>query len=363
MNSYLIGMSWLIHIFCYSLSVVLLMFMLFRWVNFFRVCILQILDTHNKVAEKTEIYAPYNILPLDPDSANQAIMRYPEVHLGCDTHLSYTCLEIVLLFRNLLKGYRPFRSKLQWSPYVILEAFLGLRTTRKSKMKTYWIGSKRCLDFRCFLFFFVQYYPTILSLNSLLVNHVKSLVALIILLIQGNSLLMQFDMQKDNVANQREHLILLLANVHIRQFPKPDQQPKVIFNSQLCNSNRISFLETSLVIIVCLVWFLSSFNFSLLVFFLDNFWLKSLYCPWVSALTTQQYCYMLALVCTNHLFPLDIFNKIIWFQLDERALTEVMKKLFKSYKKWCKYLDRKSSLWSVFWSQSTVICLYDTWAI
>lgn len=33
--------------------------------------------------------------------------------------------------------------------------------------------------------------------------------------------------QKDNVANQREHLILLLANVHIRQFPKPDQQPKV----------------------------------------------------------------------------------------------------------------------------------------
>ncbi|KAL0435479.1 UNVERIFIED_CONTAM: Callose synthase 3 [Sesamum radiatum] len=66
-----------------------------------------------------------------------------------------------------------------------------------------------------------------------------------------------FGFQKDNVANQREHLILLLANVHIRQFPKPDQQPK----------------------------------------------------------------------------------------LDERALDEVMKKLFKNYKKWCKYLDRKSSLW------------------
>ncbi|TYJ21863.1 hypothetical protein E1A91_A08G090700v1 [Gossypium mustelinum] len=66
-----------------------------------------------------------------------------------------------------------------------------------------------------------------------------------------------FGFQKDNVANQREHLILLLANVHIRQFPKPDQQPK----------------------------------------------------------------------------------------LDDHALTEVMKKLFKNYKKWCKYLDRKSSLW------------------
>ncbi|KDP44405.1 hypothetical protein JCGZ_19420 [Jatropha curcas] len=36
-----------------------------------------------------------------------------------------------------------------------------------------------------------------------------------------------FGFQKDNVANQREHLILVLANVHIRQFPKPDQQPKV----------------------------------------------------------------------------------------------------------------------------------------
>jgi len=34
--------------------------------------------------------------------------------------------------------------------------------------------------------------------------------------------------------------------------------------------------------------------------------------------------------------------------LDERALTEVMKKLFKNYKKWCKYLGRKSSLWWVF---------------
>jgi len=37
------------------------------------------METHNKVAEKTEIYAPYNILPLDPDSANQPIMRFPEV--------------------------------------------------------------------------------------------------------------------------------------------------------------------------------------------------------------------------------------------------------------------------------------------
>lgn len=36
-----------------------------------------------------------------------------------------------------------------------------------------------------------------------------------------------FGFQKDNVANQREHLILLLANVHIRQIPKPEPQDKL----------------------------------------------------------------------------------------------------------------------------------------
>ncbi|XP_058090540.1 callose synthase 3-like [Magnolia sinica] len=139
----------------------------------------EILEAHNKVAEKTEIYVPYNILPLDPDSANQAIMRYPEIQAA------------VFALRNT-RG-------LPWP------------TDYKKK------ADEDVLDW----------------------------------------LQATFGFQKDNVSNQREHLILLLANVHIRQFPKPDQQPK----------------------------------------------------------------------------------------LDERALTEVMKKLFKNYKKWCKYLDRKSSLW------------------
>ncbi|KAK9736029.1 hypothetical protein RND81_04G245800 [Saponaria officinalis] len=139
----------------------------------------EILDTHNKVAEKTEIYVPYNILPLDPDSANQAIMRFPEIQAA------------IVALRNTR----------------------GLPWPKDYKKKQ----DEDVLDW----------------------------------------LQAMFGFQKDNVANQREHLILLLANVHIRQFPKPDQQPK----------------------------------------------------------------------------------------LDERALTEVMKKLFKSYKRWCKYLDRKSSLW------------------
>ncbi|XP_020977763.1 callose synthase 5 isoform X3 [Arachis ipaensis] len=65
-----------------------------------------------------------------------------------------------------------------------------------------------------------------------------------------------FGFQRDNVRNQREHLILLLANSHIRLHPKPE--------------------------------------------------------------------------------PLNM--------LDDRAVDEVMKKLFKNYKKWCKFLGRKHSL-------------------
>ncbi|TVU11853.1 hypothetical protein EJB05_45462 [Eragrostis curvula] len=66
-----------------------------------------------------------------------------------------------------------------------------------------------------------------------------------------------FGFQKDNVANQREHIILLLADAHIRQVPRPHQLDK----------------------------------------------------------------------------------------LDDRALDTVMDKLFKNYKKWCKYHGRENFIW------------------
>ncbi|KAM7266626.1 hypothetical protein ACFE04_004523 [Oxalis oulophora] len=139
----------------------------------------EILEAHTKVEEKTKMLVPYNILPLDPDSQNQAIMQYPEI-------------------RATVTALRNIR---------------GLPWPKMYKKKP----DEDILDW----------------------------------------LQTMFGFQRDNVANQREHLILLLANVHIRQFPKPDQQPK----------------------------------------------------------------------------------------LDDHALTDVMKKLFKNYKRWCKYLGRKSSLW------------------
>ncbi|XP_015901659.1 callose synthase 1 [Ziziphus jujuba] len=139
----------------------------------------EILQAHTKIEEKSEIYVPYNILPLDPDSQNQPIMRYPEI-------------------RATVAALRNTRG-LPWPK-----------------------GHKKKID-------------------EDILDWLQSM----------------FGFQKDNVANQREHLILLLANLRLRSFPNSDQQPK----------------------------------------------------------------------------------------LDDRALTDVMKRLFKNYKRWCKYLGRKSSLW------------------
>ncbi|GJV43514.1 callose synthase 3 [Tanacetum coccineum] len=107
------------------------------------------LEKDLKVAEKTKTHLPYNILPLDPDSADQAIMRCPEA-----------------------------------SAVVALRYIRGLPWRREYKRRK----QDDVLDW----------------------------------------LQMMFGFQKDNVANQREHLILLLANVHVRQTPKPDQQSKIL---------------------------------------------------------------------------------------------------------------------------------------
>ncbi|XP_010229272.1 callose synthase 3 [Brachypodium distachyon] len=139
----------------------------------------EILETADKVKEKTKIYLPFNILPLDPDSGNQEVMKFPEIKAAAAA------------LRNIR----------------------GLPMPKSYERKV----------------------------NEDLLDWLQAM----------------FGFQTDNVSNQREHLILLLANVHIRRNPKTDEYSK----------------------------------------------------------------------------------------LDDNALTEVMKKLFKNYKKWCKYLGRKSSLW------------------
>ncbi|CAH8380818.1 unnamed protein product [Eruca vesicaria subsp. sativa] len=139
----------------------------------------EILEAHKKFEGKILIDVPYNNLPHDPDSQNQAITKFPKIQ------------PIAIALRNT--------RDLPWPA-----------------------GHKKKLDEDM-----LDWLQTV------------------------------FGFQKDNVANQRENLILLLVNVQIRQFPRPEQQPK----------------------------------------------------------------------------------------LDDRAVSFVMKKIFKNYNKWCKYLGRKTSLW------------------
>ncbi|KAI3799427.1 hypothetical protein L1987_34725 [Smallanthus sonchifolius] len=84
----------------------------------------EILETHDKVAEKTEIYLPYNILPLDPDSANQAIMRYPEIQAA------------VVALRNTrgLPWPREYKKKNEEDILDWLQAMFGFQKDNQPKL-------------------------------------------------------------------------------------------------------------------------------------------------------------------------------------------------------------------------------------
>ncbi|CAI9088922.1 OLC1v1023382C1 [Oldenlandia corymbosa var. corymbosa] len=103
----------------------------------------QALAENENIAAKSELYVPYNILPLDQGGVNQAIMQLPEIKVA------------VAACRNVR----------------------GLPFVEDFKKRVV------CMDLLDWLQFC-------------------------------------FGFQKGNVANQREHLILLLANMHIRQSTK-----------------------------------------------------------------------------------------------------------------------------------------------
>ncbi|KAJ7945245.1 Callose synthase [Quillaja saponaria] len=113
----------------------------------------EIIAAARDVQEKTEIYAPYNILPLDSAGASQSIMQLEEVKA----------------------------------------AVSALGNTRGLN----WPGA------------FEQHRQKAGDLDLL------------------DWLRAMFGFQRDNVRNQREHLILLLANNHIRLHPKPEPLNKL----------------------------------------------------------------------------------------------------------------------------------------
>ncbi|KAI5335429.1 hypothetical protein L3X38_025562 [Prunus dulcis] len=112
----------------------------------------EIIAAARDVQEKTEIYTPYNILPLDSAGATQSVMQLEEVKAAV--------------------GALWNTRGLNWP-----SAF-------ESRQKA---GDLDLLDW----------------------------------------LRAMFGFQKDNVRNQREHLILLLANTHIRLHPKPEPLNKL----------------------------------------------------------------------------------------------------------------------------------------
>ncbi|KAM1315752.1 hypothetical protein ACFX10_019300 [Malus domestica] len=112
----------------------------------------EIIAAAKDVQEKTEIYAPYNILPLDSAGATQSIMQLEEVKAAVGALWNTRGLNWPSAFENRQKA-----------------------------------GDLDLLDW----------------------------------------LRAMFGFQKDNVRNQREHLILLLANTHIRLHPKPEPLNKL----------------------------------------------------------------------------------------------------------------------------------------
>ncbi|KAL0449818.1 UNVERIFIED_CONTAM: Callose synthase 5 [Sesamum latifolium] len=113
----------------------------------------EIMAAANDVQAKKEIYAPYNILPLDSAGASQSIMQLEEVKAAVTALQNTSGLTWPASFEQQRKRAGDL-DLLDW-----LRAMFGFQA---------------CL--------------------------------------------------RDNVRNQREHLILLLANIHIRLVPKPEPQ-------------------------------------------------------------------------------------------------------------------------------------------
>lgn len=116
--------------------------------------VMQILDVHTKIEEKSEIYVPYNILPLDPDSQNQAIMKYPEVHSTVQfffwNKIYFGLFDSPVFKPELLISCFALthRFNLQLLHLEILGACHGQRGTRRKLMRTFQTGCSPCLAFR-----------------------------------------------------------------------------------------------------------------------------------------------------------------------------------------------------------------------
>ncbi|KAF6176470.1 hypothetical protein GIB67_033948 [Kingdonia uniflora] len=138
----------------------------------------EIIAAAKDVREKKEIYTPYNILPLDAAGASQSIMQLEEVKVS------------VAALRNT--------HGLNWP-----SAFEQLRQKAGDLDLLDWLRAMFGFQVRTIFLIYNIYYKLKESRATNFDLHL-------------------FILQRDNVRNQREHLILMLANVHIRLVPKPE---------------------------------------------------------------------------------------------------------------------------------------------
>lgn len=143
-------------------------------------CCEQIIAAATDVQEKKEIYTPYNILPLDSAGATQSIMQFEEVKAAVGALWNTRGL-------NWPTEFERHRQKagdldiLDW-----LRAMFGFQACGVCVQISVWAWRYDSIHF---------FYTCVCLFWWL---------------------------QRDNVRNQREHLILLLANNHTALDPKPE---------------------------------------------------------------------------------------------------------------------------------------------
>lgn len=180
----------------------------------------QIIAAARDVQEKTEIYAPFNILPLDSAGAFQPIMQLEEVSVLKWFLWSLFC---VWNYTDVLGFvYMFYRLRQLFLRFLILVAWTGLvHSSKLARELEIWIcliGSEPCLGSR---HVFLVPNKTWIGERLWLTNFFCICIILWLTSCYVSS------PQRDNVRNQREHLILLLANNHIRLHPKPEPLNKV----------------------------------------------------------------------------------------------------------------------------------------
>ncbi|RYR60187.1 hypothetical protein Ahy_A04g017258 isoform D [Arachis hypogaea] len=212
-----------------------------------------------RVAYLCRFYAFEKAHQLDPSSSGRGVRQFKtallqrlekENELTLEGRVKSDAREMQSFYQHYYKKYiqelqnagekadRESISKAYQTANIIFEVLKAVNMTPAvelncERLKTKLCRRKRCLSHTIFFLLILMIQGAIYSLRNIRglpwpKDYKKNTDADIL-----DWLGLMFGFQEDNVANQREHLILLLANVHIRKFWKPSQQPKKVQQRKL----------------------------------------------------------------------------------------------------------------------------------